>query len=341
MRRELVKKREMTTETETDHASKRARRTKALAKHVPLPLSLYPETRASDAKRLTRMRILGDTVARIGAMPVAELEAIREKGAKDRPRRLDVEAKTKLRVIVVESDTLDLAKEIFENVGVAPLVLNMANETHPGGGYRSGSAAQEENLFRRSDLHFCFAPGEVVVDPADPSRQCYSHSMQRLISGVDGSVYISEAPRVCIRGSEDFNDPTLGYELYAKDEAFPFYEMRSAAYITSKSPDLEEVEARRRIRAQLASARDSGHRVLVLSAFGCGAFGGTPELVARIYCEEIRKHEDFFSLIAFGIFYAGWGANNHDAFCEVFYDGMDSASLSLGRSDYDNRVSRA
>ena len=116
--------------------------------------------------------------------------------------------------------------------------------------------------------------------------------------------------------------------------------MRSAAFIASRSKDSEEFQARRRIRAQLASARESGHRVLVLSAFGCGAFGGTPELVAKIYAEELRKNEDFFSLVAFGIFYAGWGPNNYDVFREVFQDCFDSETLRTGNTDFDNRVSR-
>lgn len=32
-----------------------------------------------------------------------------------------------------------------------PLVLNMASPKRPGGGFRNGSAAQEENIFRRSN----------------------------------------------------------------------------------------------------------------------------------------------------------------------------------------------
>ena len=301
---------------------------------VAIPLKLYSETLQQDPKRLARMRILGDTVARLNAMSTDGTEAIRNRGMSERPKRLDVEAKSALRIIVVERDTLDLAKEVFETLGIAPLVLNMANETTPGGGYRSGSAAQEENLFRRSDLHFCFKPGDVRRDYANPSRERYSLKMTRLISGCSDEVYVSETPRICIRGSEEFENPTLGYRLYDDAEAFPFYEMRSAAFIVGNSPESEEAEARQRIRAQLNSARKAGHRVLVLSAFGCGAFGGTPELVAKVYCEELKLHADYFSLVAFGIFYAGWGANNYEVFREVFQDQFDNDTLRTGDTDF-------
>ena len=301
---------------------------------VSLPLKLYPEAIQQDPKRLARMRILGDTVARFNAMSTDETEAIRNRGMSERPKLLDVEAKSALRILVVERDTLDLAKEVFETLGIAPLVLNMANESAPGGGYRSGSAAQEENLFRRSDLHFCFKPGDILPDYADPSRVRYSREMTHLISGLYDKVYISETPRICIRGSEKFGDPTLGYRLYDDGEAFPLYEMRSAAFIVGNSPESEEEEARRRIRAQLNSARKAGHRVLVLSAFGCGAFGGTPEIVAEVYCEELKLHEDFFSLVAFGIFYAGWGENNYDVFRAVFQNNFDDDTLRTGDTDF-------
>ena len=42
--------------------------------------------------------------------------------------------------------------------GARPALLNMANEAAAGGGWLSGAAAQEEDLFRRSDYHLRVDP---------------------------------------------------------------------------------------------------------------------------------------------------------------------------------------
>ena len=52
---------------------------------------------------------------------------------------------------VINNDCLYEAKNMIDN-GLKPAVLNMASFHTPGGGVISGSAAQEENLFRRTNL---------------------------------------------------------------------------------------------------------------------------------------------------------------------------------------------
>src|SRR5688572_1660266 len=52
---------------------------------------------------------------------------------------------------VVDGDCLNHALRL-KNEGYNPIVLNMANAEIPGGGYLRGAGAQEENLFRRTNL---------------------------------------------------------------------------------------------------------------------------------------------------------------------------------------------
>ena len=79
------------------------------------------------------------------------------------------------RLYVINNDTFTLAEQMIE-AGYNPLVLNMANAVQPGGGYRKGAFAQEENLFRRSNYYkfldgrekkrlYPFADDEMVYSP--------------------------------------------------------------------------------------------------------------------------------------------------------------------------------
>ena len=55
---------------------------------------------------------------------------------------------------IENSDTFDMAiKYVNNKQGLNPLVLNMASDYKPGGGVETGSKAQEEDLFRRSNYY--------------------------------------------------------------------------------------------------------------------------------------------------------------------------------------------
>lgn len=193
-------------------------------------------------------------------------------------------------------------------------VLNMANAFVPGGAYVEGAIAMEENLFRRTDCHF-----RVTHEEYDEGADRYRPETTMLLSGRNGAVYLdTETPRVCIRGPEDRSRADLGYRWLADDEVFPFFELRAAAHDRRDGSPFDADEMRRRIAAQLDPLQDNGIRHAVLGAFGCGAFRNPSDRVAARYREEIDRRRDAFSVIAFAIFAAGYGADNFEAFDRAF-----------------------
>ena len=57
-------------------------------------------------------------------------------------------------VMVINGDCIEVGLWL-QSKGHRTAVLNMASASHPGGGYRSGKGAQEENLHRRTNLFQC------------------------------------------------------------------------------------------------------------------------------------------------------------------------------------------
>jgi hypothetical protein len=217
---------------------------------------------------------------------------------------------------ILPGDWGEVTQSLTRTHGECFAVLNMANAYVPGGAYVEGAPAQEENMFRRTDCHF-----HVGDEEYDRQRDQYIPEMTRLISGVDGRVFLDTGqPRICIRGPEDRSRDDLGYPWLSDDEVFPFYELRAAGQDLRDGSAFDEAETRHRIAAQLDTLINSGIRHAVLGAMGCGAFRNPPREVACIYKEEITERLSHFSIIAFAIFAAGYGPGNYAPFAEVFDD---------------------
>lgn len=207
------------------------------------------------------------------------------------------------RVLVLPQDWGDATAHVTQRYGVTFAVLNMANSYVPGGAYVNGAPAQEENMFRRTDCHF-----SIGTDVYDAETDRYRPSVTELLQAQHGRVFLdTKSPRVCIRGPELPREDNLGYRWLKDHEILPFYELRAAAVDLRDGIEFDSQEMQRRIAAQFVTLREAQVRHVVLSAFGCGAFGNPAEDVAAIYHDEIRRVRDDFSVIAFAIHHAGYG----------------------------------
>ncbi|CAF3730202.1 unnamed protein product, partial [Rotaria sp. Silwood1] len=211
----------------------------------------------------------------------------------------------KTEVKVLNEDCLVVYENLISQ-GRKPLLLNMGNATSPGGGYRKGDGAQEENLFRRSDY---FRSLDVGLDKfVQPSLRFCCTSTGRSESLVDSSTMYSmdEYGAIYTSGLTVFRQPeTEGYEFMHQ----PLANVCSLAMAAYRHPPLDEdmlsakyaVGMRKKIENIFAIAHHHEHDTLVLSALGCGAFRNPPNHVAKIFRSVIEQYAGFFRLIVFAI----------------------------------------
>eukprot|EP01127_Copromyxa_protea_P010321 TRINITY_DN2511_c0_g1_i3.p1 TRINITY_DN2511_c0_g1~~TRINITY_DN2511_c0_g1_i3.p1 ORF type:complete len:565 (+),score=94.31 TRINITY_DN2511_c0_g1_i3:2617-4311(+) len=196
-------------------------------------------------------------------------------------------------ISVLPRDCLEVALFMKQHLGLNPLVLNMASPKRPGGGFRNGSGAQEENLFRRTNYFQILED----LDKFDKKRTW------RYPLGEFSAVY---SPSVFVIRESEAN----GYALLPSPVEMSFIAM--AAY---RGPPCHVVKGvysltqsmvdgtRRKIRGMLQIARENGHDSLVFSAFGCGVFKNPAAHMAAIFKEVIEEEEwqGYFKHIAIAI----------------------------------------
>ena len=202
------------------------------------------------------------------------------------PEKLDIAATAwKSEIDAVNADCIDVARELVEG-GYKPIVLNMANRHTPGGGVLNGARAQEETLFRRSNLcaslyrYDEYHASLIGVKAADDG--CYP--MDRNTGGI-------------------YSGRVMFFRAGAKEEDAllekPF-ECAVVSVAAINRPDLDAkgrlvewaVKAtKQKIRTMLRIGLIHGHDAIVLGAWGCGAFRNPPEHMAEIFDEVLHEPE--------------------------------------------------
>jgi uncharacterized protein (TIGR02452 family) len=202
-------------------------------------------------------------------------------------------------IIVVNKECLDLALE-FKEKNFNPFLLNMASEISPGGGYKVGSAAQEESLFRRTCLYLAL---DRSYYPLDNYSGLYT-------------------PDVVVISENEVNN----YKYYLTPKTMSIITL---AAINLKKYKLSHNKiiniTTKKIETIFKIAILNNHDSIILSAFGCGAYENDPTLIANIFKDVIynNNYKSYFKHICFAII----GDNNsekHGGNLKIFKNILES-----------------
>lgn len=181
--------------------------------------------------------------------------------------------------IIVENNTTFAAAGKYLPFGKTA-VLNFANPVVPGGGVKNGAIAQEECLCLSSNLYACLTTAKVFPD----YYQYHKHLRGKFYS--DRLIY-TEGVTV-FKDDEDIPKPLEKKEWFQVDVitcAAPYV----AGRIFINKTALKEL-FEKRIQNIFEAAIAHNVDVIILGAFGCGAFKNPPEVVARAFRETIKKN---------------------------------------------------
>jgi uncharacterized protein (TIGR02452 family) len=175
------------------------------------------------------------------------------------------------------------------------VALNFASATHPGGGFLTGSRAQEESLARSSGLYACldgqpmYAFHQGRRDPLYTSYALYSPDVP--VFRTDDGTLLEEPWRCSFITAAAVNAKAV----LQRDP--------------SRRPEIRQA-MRERIHKVLAIATVHGHDTLVLGAWGCGAFGNDAEEIAELFREALaERFVGVFATVVFAV--TDWSRERH------------------------------
>ena len=224
----------------------------------------------------------------------------------------------KISVDCVNTDSFSAAISVHDRYltdkqGERILVLNFANPVNPGGGVRNGAIAQEEDLCRKSSL--------LLSLESENARRYYEYNRSlnsRMAS--DAMIFSKKTEIIRDKNGELLDDTvTVGVLTCAAP-----YVVHGIGDMTPE--DYMEVLSHR-ISAMLKCAAFMGYSHLVLGAWGCGAFGNDPNLVAELFYRAVKEFDydgvgfkGFFRSVTFAVLSRDREQKNFKAFEEFFTD---------------------
>lgn len=241
--------------------------------------------------------------------------------------KLDTDEKHKYvepaKIIVSKKRSLEAAGAYKE---MKVCVHNFASATNPGGGVTSGSNAQEEAICRCSTLYFNINDKEI-------SEGFHYRHRKMLMSGKMDVTYNDD----CIF--------TTGVFVFKADTSSPKTMLEKDWYqvdvITCAAPNLREHPSNamnpnggrskavklsekdlfdlhvKKMKRILDIAKKENEEVVILGAFGCGAFSNSPIVVAESMAQVIKEYQYDFKVIEFAVYCSPQNTENYYVFKRI------------------------
>lgn len=225
----------------------------------------------------------------------------------------------KAKIIISSKRSLEAA-EVYAKQGKKVCVLNFASATNPGGGVVNGSSAQEECICRCTTLYPCLNNDNLWMEFYKPHRKAANPLYN------NDCIY---TPNVCVFKS-DINFP----ELLSRDRWWRVNILTCAAPNLRERPSnpmnphagYKQVKVTpaelatlltSRIRRIFEVAVANENEVLILGAFGCGAFRNPPETVAKVFYNVMQDFMGYFDTIEYAVYHTEREIANYEAFQKI------------------------
>lgn len=224
---------------------------------------------------------------------------------------------TPVQVIVSKKRSFEAASAYkWKNV----CVHNFASASNPGGGVTRGANAQEECLCRCSSLYFCLNTPEMWNGFYKPHRNAKDpiHNSD-VIYTPDVIVFKTDTAYPQLMDEGDW------YQVNVITCAAPNLRERPSnlfntgdGNIAIKISDAElQMIHEKRLRRILDLAYMNGNEVVILGAFGCGAFANNPEVVAMAAKNVIKEYRYAFQVIEFAVYCSPKDERNYKIFNRI------------------------
>jgi uncharacterized protein (TIGR02452 family) len=164
---------------------------------------------------------------------------------------------------------LNLRKDFHENI----IALNFANANVAGGGYVLGGDAQEESLCRASMLYYALKGSKM-----------YTHNIFKSVPFIYSDYMVYSHNVAVIR---DSNDALLATPVECSFLTCPAVNRTFAKLFTPDAKIKKIMQTR--IEKILSVAVSKNPQVIVLGAWGCGAFGNKKDVVLDTFEMAINE----------------------------------------------------